>query len=144
MGPNGVAALVVKIENCQKGVYVILDGNNMISGLREKIINELKSLGFDETMVLTSDTHLVNAIGATTRGYYPIGEKIGEDMILGYVVDAVEAATTKLENCRSTHIRTWVKGLTVLGEVGLHLLSDVLETAFATAQSDEVPSRQTG
>jgi putative membrane protein len=144
MGPNGVAALVVKIENCQKGVYVILDGNNMISGLREKIINELKSLGFDETMVLTSDTHLVNAIGATTRGYYPIGEKIDEDMILGYVVDAVEAATTKLENCRSTHIQTWVKGLTVLGGVGLHLLSDVLETAFnvfkSTALAVSIPS----
>jgi putative membrane protein len=130
MGPNGVAALVVQIKNCQKGVYVVLDGNNMRSGLREKIINELKSLGFDETMVLTSDTHLVNAIGATTRGYYPIGEKMDENMIIEYVVEAVEAASTNLECCYATHVHTLVKGITVLGVAGLNLLSDLLETAF--------------
>lgn len=130
MGPCGVAALAVRLENGQSCVYVVLDGNNMRSGLRERIIAALKSRGVDSAEVLTSDTHLVNAIGATTRGYYPIGERTDEQKLIGYVVDAVEGALSNLEVCRASFTRTVVPGLTVLGEAGLNLLSNVLESAF--------------
>ena len=131
IGPDGVAAFAVRLENGYTCVYAVVDGNNMRSGLRERVIDALKSRGVDEAEVLTSDTHLVNAIGATTHGYYPIGERTDGQKIIGYVVEAVEAALSKLERCRATHIRTVVSGLTVLGEAGLNLLSGVLESAFA-------------
>lgn len=130
MGPCGVASLAVCLENGQTCAYVIVDGNNMRSGLRERIIDALKSQGVDEAEVLTSDTHVVNAIGATSRGYHPIGERIDEEMFIGYVVEVVEAALSDLKKCSVSHTRTIVPGLTVLGEAGLGLLNNVLESGF--------------
>lgn len=130
MGPCGVAALALRLENGRTHVYVVLDGNNMRSGLRERITSALRTRGVDSAEVLTSDTHLVNAIGATSRGYYPIGERTDEERLIGYVVEAVEAAVSRLGRCRCSHTRTVVRGLTVLGEAGLNLLGDVLESAF--------------
>ena len=37
MGAGGITALVVKVEN-QKTAYIVIDGNNMIPDLREKIL----------------------------------------------------------------------------------------------------------
>lgn len=130
MGPDGVATLAIRLENGQTFVYVNVDGNNMRSGMRERIIDSLKSHGVDEIEVLTSDTHLVNAIGATSRGYYPIGERIDEKKFIAYVVEATESALLNLNRCRVSHTRTKVPGLTVLGEVGLELLEEVLESAY--------------
>ena len=130
MGPDGVAAFTVRLKNGHTCVYAVVDGNNMRSGLRDRIIDALKSHGVDEAEVLTSDTHLVNAIGATSRGYHPIGERIDGQKITVYLVEAVEAALSKMERCFATHTRTVVSGLTVLGEAGLNLLSNVLESAF--------------
>lgn len=129
MGPCGVAALAVRLEDGRTHAYVVADGNNMRSGLRERILAALESR-VDSAEVLTSDTHLVNAIGATDRGYYPVGERIDPEMFTGYVVEAVEAAVSNLEGCRCSHVRISVPGLTVLGKRGLNLLGDVLESAF--------------
>ena len=61
MGTGGITAIVVQVEK-QKTAYVVIDGNNMISGLREKILAALTSVGFDESEVFTTDTHAVSAI----------------------------------------------------------------------------------
>jgi len=131
MGPCGVSALAVRLEDGQTCAYVVVDGNNMMSGLRERMVSALKSRGVDEVEVMTTDTHLVNAIGATTRGYYPIGERTDEQKMIEYVVKAFEAAVSRLERCHAYHTRTTLPGLTVLGEAGLNLLGDVLESAFS-------------
>ncbi len=130
MGPDGVVALAVRLENGQTSVYVVVDGNNMLSGLREKIVEALRSQGVDEAEVLTSDTHVVNAIGATDRGYYPVGERIDEDKFIAYVIEAAESAILGLSECSASHTKVTVPGLTVLGEAGLELLDDVLVSAF--------------
>ncbi len=46
MGTGGITAIVVQVEN-QKTAYIMIDGNNMIPGLREKILAALASVGFD-------------------------------------------------------------------------------------------------
>ena len=42
MGTGGITAIVVQVSK-QKTAYVVIDGNNMISGLREKILAALTS-----------------------------------------------------------------------------------------------------
>ena len=42
MGTGGITAIVVEVEK-QKTAYVIIDGNNMIPNLREKILTSLSS-----------------------------------------------------------------------------------------------------
>ncbi len=65
MGTGGITAIVVQVEK-QKTAYVVIDGNNMVSGLREKILAALTSVGFDESEVFTTDTHAVSAIARWT------------------------------------------------------------------------------
>jgi putative membrane protein len=130
MGPEGVAALTVSLESGQKSVYVVVDGNNMISGLRERIVSAVKGLEIDEAEVMTSDTHLVNALGATEKGYFPIGERTDPERVLGHVVEAVESAGAHGGRCRMLHSRAVVGGLTVLGVGGLNALNHVLESGF--------------
>ncbi|KON31603.1 hypothetical protein AC482_00175 [miscellaneous Crenarchaeota group-15 archaeon DG-45] len=130
MGPSGISALAVVVEAGQTCVYVAVDGNNMRSGLRERIVEAIRSRGVDEAEVFTSDTHLVNAIGVTSRGYHPIGEKTDEERLEGYVLDVVAASLSKVRRCNVSHTPIEVADLTVLGEAGLKLLSDVLESAF--------------
>ena len=45
MGTGGITAIVVQVEK-QKTAYIIIDGNNMISGLREKILDSFSIFGF--------------------------------------------------------------------------------------------------
>lgn len=129
MGPGGVSALTIKSEKGGTFTYVILDGNNMISGLREDL-RMLKSKLPTDLEVLTSDTHLVNAIGVTTRGYHPIGEKTDERKITEYVTLVVEASLSGLVECKVTFHQTVIPGLTILGRRGLHLISNVIKSSF--------------
>ena len=130
MGPDGIAALSVTLEDGQRSVYVVVDGNNMVSGLRERIVGAVMGLGVDEAEVMTSDTHLVNAMGATEKGYYPIGERTDPEEVLGRVVGAVERAGASGGRCRVLRCRVVVEGLTVLGSGGLNALKHVLESGF--------------
>ncbi len=45
MGSGGITAIVVEVQQ-QKTAYVVIDGNNMISGLREKVLAALASVWF--------------------------------------------------------------------------------------------------
>ena len=47
MGPGGITTIVVKVSK-QKTAYIVIDGNNMVSGLREKVLLALHSLGIDD------------------------------------------------------------------------------------------------
>jgi putative membrane protein len=131
MGPCGIAALAVRVESGQTSAYIVVDGNNMLIGLREKIIEAVRARDVDEVEVMTSDTHLVNAIGATNRGYFPIGEKTDEQKFIDYTVEAVEKAVSRLQSCNAHHARTVIHGVTVLGSRGLNALSQALESGFA-------------
>ena len=76
IGPMGVSVLAMKIEGA--GVYacVLVDGNNMVTGLRERLIEALEGVGFDGAEVMTSDIHTVNGIGSTRAGYSPVGASL--------------------------------------------------------------------
>ena len=130
MGPDGIAALAVRLDGGQASAYIVIDGNNMAPGLRDEIVEAVKARGVDEVEVVTSDTHLVNGIGATTSGYFPIGVKTEVGKIMGYAIEAVENALKKLRGVRVRHSHTTITGLTVLGSGGLEALSHVLESGF--------------
>ncbi len=61
VGNNGVCVFVGEINN-KKFCYVLIDGNNMEKGLREKYINLIRDLGFDFVEILTSDDHSINNV----------------------------------------------------------------------------------
>ena len=81
LGQGGITATVVQVGK-QKTAYVVIDGNNMITGLREKILVALTSAGFGLSEVFTTDTHSVSALSSgrrVKRGYHPVGEAMNNE-----------------------------------------------------------------
>jgi putative membrane protein len=138
MGPGGVTAIVVKVAE-QKTAYVVIDGNNIISGLREKILSALTSIGFDESEVFTTDTHAVSAVVLGRRGYHPVGEVMNHETLIGYIQEAAKAAAASLENCKAGCLRVVVPKVRVIGKARLESLSMLVDKALQRAKQVVLP-----
>jgi putative membrane protein len=138
MGPGGITVIAVKIIE-QRSAYVVIDGNNMISGLREEILSALTSLGFHESEVFTTDTHAVSAVVLGRRGYHPIGEVMNHEALIGYVREAAKAATAKLERCKAGCLTVVVPKVRVIGKTRLESLSMLVDKALRKAKHVVIP-----
>jgi putative membrane protein len=138
MGSGGITVTVVKVAE-QKTAYVVIDGNNMISGLREKLLSALKSIGFDESEVFTTDTHAVNAVVLGRRGYHPIGESMDHDALIGYIKEAASSAVERLETCKVGFLTITVPKVRVIGQSRIHALSTLVDKALQKAKRIVVP-----
>jgi len=138
MGPGGITAIVIEVEGT-KTVYVAIDGNNMQSGLREKILLALRSIGFDEGEILTTDTHAVSAIVLKGRGYYPIGEATDHEKLIGYIKEASLLAMKNLEGCKIGSRFITVENIKVIGKSKLDSLVLMLDRALQKAKRASVP-----
>jgi putative membrane protein len=138
MGPGGITAIVVKVAE-QNSFYVVIDGNNMISGLREEILSALTSTGFHEGEVFTTDTHAVSAVILGRRGYHPVGEAMNHETLIGYIKEALKAASASLESCKAGCVSTVVPKVRVIGKARIESLSMLVDTALQKAKQIVVP-----
>ena len=138
MGQGGITAIVVKVGE-QRTAYVVIDGNNMISGLREKILLALADSGFDESEVFTTDTHAVSAVVLGRRGYHPIGEAMNHELLIGYIKESVSNAAACLESCRAACLSMVVPKVRVIGKTRIHSLSTMVDMALQKAKQVIVP-----
>jgi putative membrane protein len=138
MGQGGITSIVVKVAE-QKTAYVVIDGNNMISGLREEILSALNSAGFHESEVFTTDTHAVSALILGRRGYHPVGEAMDHKTLIGYIQEATKAAAANLEPCRAGCLHLTVPKVRVIGEARLESLSLLVDKALRWAKQTVAP-----
>jgi putative membrane protein len=138
MGQGGITAVVVKVAE-QKTAYVVIDGNNMVSGFREEILSALKSSGFHECEVFTTDTHAVSALVLGRRGYHPVGEAMDHKTLIRYIQEAAEAAATNLETCNAGCLRLVVPKVRVIGEARLESMSLLVDKALRWAKQTVAP-----
>jgi len=138
MGPGGITIVVVKVGE-QKTAYVVIDGNNMISGLREKILSALQSIGINEGEVFTTDTHSVNAVIMSERGYHPIGEAIDHEKLIAYIKKATFIALSDLEGAKAAACDIIVPKVKVIGEEKLEALCLLTDRAIQKAKKIVVP-----
>lgn len=138
MGTGGITAIVVQVKK-QKTVYVVIDGNNMISGLREKILDALTSLGFDESEVFTTDTHAVSAVVTGQRGYHPVGEVMDHELLIRYVSELAKTAETNLEVSTAGCAQFTVPQVRVIGEERLKSLTLLVDKAIDRAKKILIP-----
>lgn len=127
MGPCGIAAVVVETD-AGKSAYIVFDTNNMIQGFREELLGHVASLGYINAEAMTSDTHLVNAIGATDRGYHPAGEAMEHAKVLSYIDELL--ATAKPRHAEASFKRVAVDDVPIIGHKGIELLRGVVKTSF--------------
>jgi putative membrane protein len=64
IGPLGVRVAVTEVGG-QRTAYVLVDGNNMDPGVRERLVDALDRVDLAE--VMTTDTHVVNTVEATNQ-----------------------------------------------------------------------------
>ncbi len=133
MGPGGICVVIVKVGD-QKTGYVTLDGNNMVSGLREKMLSSLKELEMDCGEILTTDTHIVNAVVMADRGYYPMGEVIDHDLLVEHTKMAVAEALKNLEPAEVSWLQENIQGVRTIGEQQIDDLSLMVDRAARRAK----------
>ena len=92
IGPSGVRALVIEAAG-RRTAYVLLDGNNLLQGLRERLIQALGSV-VDDSEVMTTDNHVVHEVDG---GVNPIGERIPFELLRETVVGVARDALTNME-----------------------------------------------
>jgi putative membrane protein len=115
MGSGGISVFIVKVGN-QKTAYITIDGNNMVSGLREKILLALREIGITDGEVLTTDTHTVNGIVVTERGYHPIGEAIDHAKLIDSIREAAVTALGNLEPAEASWRIITIPKVKIIGE----------------------------
>lgn len=133
MGAGGIVVTMIKVDQ-QETAYVVIDGNNMVSGLREKILLALHSLGIDEGEIFTTDTHSVSAVILGKRGYHPVGEVMDHEELIAVIKEACAKALSSLEPAKVACNGVIVPKVKVIGEKRLEELSLLVERALRRAR----------
>jgi putative membrane protein len=129
MGSGGITVIVLKTGE-QKAAYVVIDGNNMVSGLRERILSSLRFMGIEEGEIFTTDTHAVNALVLTSHGYHPVGEAIENEKLIAYIKDATSSALANLEFVGVSFRSIKVPNVKVVGAKQLETLCLLIDKAI--------------
>jgi len=86
----GIRAAVFEVDE-QRTAYVVIDGNNMEPGLRDRLIDAID--GVDDVEVLTTDNHAVTTVDSENQ----VGSTIPEAELIERVTAVVEDAIADLE-----------------------------------------------
>ncbi|MFN3803747.1 MAG: DUF2070 family protein [Pyrobaculum sp.] len=124
IGPAGISAIVVQCDD-RRGLLVVLDGNNLHSGLYDKIVATYRRRGYDVVEIVTTDTHRATGVGFG-RGYRIVGERIEHSRILEVVEKAVGSAERELGQLLVAYRRVEIEA-EVLGEEGFRKLQYAAE-----------------
>jgi putative membrane protein len=138
MGAGGITVIVVRAGD-QKAAYVVIDGNNMVSGLREKILSALVSIGISEGEVFTTDTHSVSAVVLGKRGYHPVGEVMNHERLIGHIKEATQKALASVEKVKAGYQSIVVPNVKVIGEKRLESLSLLTDRVLQRAKKIVAP-----
>lgn len=137
LGPMGVQVLVVEADG-QKTAYILFDGNNMASGLRERVMETVLGI-VDVAEVLTSDDHSVNM---TMGGFNPVGMKMDHSGLVSLARELTEAAVKDLAPAKSSFVTGHIDDLRIFGpessarlSTGVNLTYTVLIPAFVLSIS---------
>ncbi|MDH5704261.1 MAG: DUF2070 family protein [Aigarchaeota archaeon] len=94
MGPGGISVTYFKI-NGEECALIVIDGNNALPGLRDSLMDLLREHHIRSGELLTTDTHVVNALTTDGRGYHPVGEKVDVSVISDCVEMCLSDAVRK-------------------------------------------------
>ena len=113
IGPGGLSSLVVRNGN-QIVAYLTIDGNNMHTGVREAILEDLETIGVADGEIMTTDTHLVTGLVRSTLGYYPVGAHVDVGLLKQKARETVQRAISSMEESTASFSKFSIE-LRVLG-----------------------------
>ncbi|MDG6257160.1 MAG: DUF2070 family protein [Methanomicrobiaceae archaeon] len=118
-GDLGIQAMVVRVGG-QYTAYVLFDGNNMQSGVREAIRDRLLEF-VDECEIMTTDSHVVN----TVSGKNPVGFRVQTELIMPFAEEAVRNAMEDCSPAEAAGSTAWCEDIVVFGS---HRVSQLAST----------------
>ncbi|MFZ0892205.1 MAG: DUF2070 family protein [Thermoplasmata archaeon] len=92
IGPEGMRALVIRAAGTTSA-YVLIDGNNLVVGIRAQVLRALEGL-VNVAEVMTTDNHVVHEVDG---GINPVGERIPTAELASEVRAVVTEALRDLE-----------------------------------------------
>lgn len=125
---EGIKVAAFQIDG-QLGAQILIDGNNMVRGLREQIQEELSDL-VDISEVHTTDSHEVNTL---IRDYNPVGLNMEHRKIIEDIRGLVEKAIDDIERVEVGVSKGEVKNFEVMGPINSHRLTAISETLYKFA-----------
>lgn len=137
MGPGGISVIVARAGK-QTVAYVTIDGNNMVTGLRERILAALGEIGIDDGEILTTDTHAVSAVVLNRRGYHPVGEVMNQEKLVEYIKKTVSEAIKNLEPVEVAWRTITVPDVRVIGAKQIEGLCTLTDKAMRRAKNSAV------
>ena len=120
MGDLGIRVAIIETLG-QRTAYIVIDGNNMVNGLRERII---KKLPVDEAEVMTTDTHVVNTISGANY----VGQHMDCDLLVDTISMLVDNAIKDLEPVKAGMESELALDVNVFGS---HKIAKLASTANA-------------
>lgn len=130
MGPMGVQTLVVDVDG-HRTAWFLCDGNNMVQGLRERVLQCAQGK-VDEAEVLTTDNHIVNV---TVGGFNPIGLKDDEEMLKRICGQSLELALADLREAEVASTRVEAHDVHVWGKGNTVRMTSNLNASVSTSKS---------
>jgi len=130
---GGIGVLLFRKKG-SKYALVSADANNAITGLRERIADELKHDGTELIELCTSDTHNSAARGLVNRGYHALGEDTSQEEIIAAVRQLTKIATDELTagTVTSAEVRT---NLPLIGSKSLEDFASLTERTLRYTKS---------
>jgi len=132
MGSEGITVFVVEVAG-QKMAYVLIDGNNMVVGLREKIVHALVPHFVDSAEVMTTDTHQT-AVVSSQNGYSPIGEQIPHSDLISIISELVVEASSHLKPGTIEIYQGETQPLMIMGEGTVEKLTSLIPVSASVAK----------
>jgi putative membrane protein len=127
LGDGRFGTLTISIKNKQ---YVLCwcDSNNMKKGIREKIIANLKTEGYNVIEVCTSDTHSTSG-KRNTKGYYTLGDITNETKIINTFLQLAKLSKESISDSAFEIYKSESKVM-VMGNDQFDDYSNALEKSF--------------
>lgn len=122
IGDIGLQVLVCDVAD-QQTAYLLIDGNNMASGAREEIRNEILTM-VDDAEIMTTDTHVVNTIS----GKNPVGLRVTPAALMPYIDDGVTRALNDLSPATAAGSTASCEGVVIFGSDSIAQLASIVNT----------------
>ncbi len=119
-GDLGVQVLAVEVGG-RRTAYVLLDGNNMIQGARDALVERCLEL-VDEAEIMTTDSHVVN----TVTGKNPIGHAVPIAELAPILERVLRAALADLAPTTVAASTAWCEGVVVFGSTRITQLASTV------------------
>ncbi len=122
IGDIGMQVLITRVDD-QKTAYVLIDGNNMASGAREKI-RDMVLKRVDEAEIMTTDTHVVNTIS----GKNPVGMRVPPSQLIPYIDEGISQALDDMAPATAAGSTASCEGVVIFGSDSIAQLASIVNT----------------